>query len=122
MLFLYILTCPHGNSIGLFVLPKPYIACDLNWDTKRLTKPFSELLDEKLIYYDETVKLLCIKNQIKHNPLENENQTKAAVKVITQLPKSYIYSMLSEQLNKPFHKQLRELLSEQYTKLRSHAI
>ncbi len=111
-LFLYILTSPHSNSIGLYVLPKQYILADLEWDMKRLAKPFKELLDKEIILYDETVKIICIKNQLKHNPLENENQTKSIAKIISTLPKSSIYSNILEQLNKRFHKPLREQLAK----------
>ena len=111
-LFLYILTSPHSNSIGLYVLPKQYILADLEWDMKRLAKPFKELLDKEIILYDETVKIICIKNQLKHNPLENENQTKSIAKIISTLPKSSIYSNILEQLNKRFHEPLREQLAK----------
>ena len=111
-LFLYILTSPHSNSIGLYVLPKQYILADLEWDMKRLAKPFKELLDKEIILYDETVKIICIKNQLKHNPLENENQTKSIAKIISTLPKSSIYSNILEQLSKRFHEPLREQLAK----------
>lgn len=113
-LFLYILTSPHNNAIGVYVLPLQYAAADLGWPEKRLREPFRELLAEGLILYDERVKLICVKNQLKHNPLENENQTKSAVKVFRALPKSSLYSHILELLTKPFHKLLRELLGELY--------
>jgi len=113
-LFLYIITSPHSNSIGLYVLPKQYICADLNWDMKRLGKPFGELLAKGLILYDETVNLICVKNHLKFNPIENENQAKAASKIVMHLPKSSIYSTILERLGKPFHKPLREGLQERY--------
>ncbi len=116
MLFIYILTCPHGNIVGIFVLPKQYIACDLGWELKRLAKPFNELLREQLIFYDEAVKLVCIKNHLKHNPLENRNQVIAATKNMAQLPSSVIYQTLTEQLRKRYHEPLRKLLQERYAK------
>jgi len=113
-LFLYIITSPHSNSIGLYVLPKQYICADLKWDMKRLGKPFGELLAKGLILYDETVNLICVKNHLKFNPIENENQAKAASKIVIHLPKSAIYSTILEGLGKPFHKPLREGLQERY--------
>ena len=113
-LFFYILTCPHGNAVGVFVLPKQYAYSDLRWDHKRFAEPFAELLREGLILYDESTRLVCIVNHLKHNPLENENQSKAAAKIISSLPKSSLYSIIIEQLNKPFHKPLLEQLHERY--------
>lgn len=83
---------------------------------KRLAKPFAELLSKGLIYYDETVKLICIKNHLKHNPIENENQAKSIAKIIKSLPKSSLYSITSEQLSKRFHEPLRQQLRIQYAK------
>lgn len=111
-LFLYILTSPHSNSIGLYVLPKPYVLTDLEWDYKRFKKPFDELLNKGLIFYDETVKLVCIRNHLKHNPLENENQAKAIAKLIKSLPKSSLFSTILEQLRERYHQPLREQLWE----------
>lgn len=105
LLFLYILTSPHSNSIGIYVLPKMYICADLKWDLKQLGKPFRELLAEQLIEYDETVSVVVIFNHIKHNSLENPNQIKAAEKMLLALPKSHIYQYV-----KLLPKQLAELL------------
>lgn len=114
-LFIYILTSPHSNGIGLYVLPKQYIECDLEWSSKQLAIPFNELLENGLILYDEDSRLICIKNQIKHNPIENPKQAKSAEKIIHALPKSHLFSVISEQLNKPYHKPLVKLLNERYT-------
>lgn len=115
LLFIYLLSSPHSNSIGLYVIPKPYMVADLNWTTQQLNKPFTELLTQGLIRYDESVKLLIIPNHLKHNPLENQNQTKAAVKIVQTLPKTSIISDLFELLSKPFHKPLLEVLTKQYS-------
>jgi len=31
LLYLYIMSCRHGNAAGVFILPKPYIQDDLRW-------------------------------------------------------------------------------------------
>lgn len=113
-LFLYILTSPHGNSIGVYVLPKQYIACDLEWSDKQLSIPFDELLAAGLILYDDPSRLICIKNQLKHNPLENPKQVKAAERIVAALPKSHLFSNIQELLNKEFHKPLLILFQERY--------
>lgn len=114
-LFIYILTSPHGNIIGIYVLPKQYIACDLEWSDKQLDKPFDELLASGLILYDEKSRLICIKNQIKHNPIENPKQARSAEKIVEALPKSSLFNEALKLLDKPYHKPLRELLAERIT-------
>ena len=114
-LFFYVMTCPHGNAVGLFVLPKLYALADLSWSEKRFDKAFTELLSKHLIYYDETVSLLLIKNHLKHNPIENLNQTKSATKAVSELPKSVLHGKIIELLDKQYHKPLLELLQKQYS-------
>jgi len=116
ILFFYILTSPHNNSLGLYILPVQYALADLGWDRKRLDKPFKELIAKGFILYDDKVRLICIKNHLKHNMIENENQAKSAVKILASLPKSSLYLDILELLRKPFHKPLLELLREQYAK------
>jgi hypothetical protein len=115
-LFLYVLTSPHNNALGLYVLPRQYICSDLGWTPKQLRKPFEELLRERLILYDTAVNLICIKNHLKHNTVENKNQAIAARKIVESLPKSLMYSVILEQLREPYHEPLREQLAKQYAK------
>lgn len=115
LLFLYLLTSTHSNSIGLYVLPKGYILADLEWTDKQLSKPFAELLDKGFVLYDDRVRLLFIQNHLKHNPLENPNQVKAAIKILKGLPKSPIMTAFKKLLHKPLHKPLLEVLEEGYS-------
>lgn len=118
LLALYILTCPHGNMLGCFRLPKLYICEDLRWDAKRLDKPFAKLLEEEFMKYDEEARSILIKNYLIHNPIENENQAKAAVKKLKELPKSQLLSDLKlfiERLDKPFLELLAKQIGEPVT-------
>jgi len=118
-LFIYILTAPHSNSLGLYVLPKAYILGDLGWDRERLDKPFAELLDEELVDYDESPRLILVKNHLRHNPIENENQAKANAKIVSMMPKSHLYAYVIsklDQFNKPFYEPLLKLLKERLPK------
>ena len=52
-LFLYLLTAPHSNLIGCYVLRKGYVMEDLEWTSEGLNKALNEVLTEGLISYDE---------------------------------------------------------------------
>ncbi len=108
LLFLYILTSPHSNIIGLYVLKPGYIAEDLNMKPKDLMKDLSKLIDKGLIKYDFNVGLVYIPNYLKYNPLTNPNQKKAANKILKQLPKSPLIIEFLQGLDKG----LREVLSK----------
>lgn len=125
-LWFYLLTCPHSNMVGLYILKTGYVLEDLNWSPQRFTKSFNELLSIQLtngcrglIKYDEQNKLLLIKNFLEHNPLKNPNQIIAAIKKIKELPFSPLFQELklfTEQLNKQSPKQLYTPLVEQLGK------
>jgi hypothetical protein len=88
ILFLYILTSPHSNSIGLYVLPMAYMEGDLGWSHQRVSKAFTELLKTGSIMYNSPI--IFIKNHLKYNPIDslNKNQLKNIVKIIGQLPRN----------------------------------
>ena len=112
LLFSYLLTSPHSNTLGIYILPLPYIMADLNWTAKQLQEPFAELLREQLIEYDESVSIIGIVNHLRYNPIENENQSKAAMKILTELPPTRLFSMPMKHLQEHYHEQLREQLRE----------
>ena len=68
--------------------------------------------------YDENNNLLLIKNFLEHNPIKNPNQTKAAIKKLSDLPFSLLFQSLKlfmEQFNKPLYKELIEQLGKPVT-------
>jgi hypothetical protein len=89
-LFLYVLTCPHGNLIGLFVLKKGYIIEDLKVLPKDLERDLQAVLKTGMIEYDSALSLVWIKKFLKHNPLTNPNQKKAVPRILADLPKSHL--------------------------------
>lgn len=101
LLFLYILTSPHSNALGVYVLPLGYIEGDLKWPKKTLSKAFGELLKMGSIKYNSPV--ILIKNHLRYNPIDslNKNQLKNIVKIISQLPRNPLVLEL-EPLVKPF--------------------
>jgi hypothetical protein len=123
LLALYLMTCKHNNILGCYVIPKYYIAADLRWQDKRLSKPFAKLLVDGFIQYDDDYNLLFITNYIAHNPIDNINMVKSAQKKLAELPSSLILTGLKlslerfmEQFDKPYHSPLIEQLEEQLLK------
>jgi DnaD/phage-associated family protein len=117
-LALYLLTSPHNNILGCYVLPKLYICADLGWDDKQLGKPFNKLLQDGFIKYDDINCLILLCNYLKHNPIENGNQATGAIKQLDELPKSPLLQELKqliEQLGKPFLKPLAERIGKPVT-------
>lgn len=110
-LALYLLTSPHKNTEGLFRLPQGYIAADLNWSLEHLNKPFSKLLNDGFIKYDEEVEVIYIVNALKYQIPQNPNQEKAAIKKLKTLPETDLLDEFIEKTvkySKGFAKRLRK--------------
>ena len=84
--YFYVLTSPHSNMAGYYLLPKTYIERDMVTLPKGLDKPFTELLDKGFIRYDEESSVILIPNYFRYNSLDNKNQRKGANNRAKELP------------------------------------
>lgn len=119
LLFLYTLSCTHRNMIGIYFLPVPYGAFDLNWDNERFVKGLQELSKEGFINYNSETNIIFIKNFLKHNPLENPNQVKGAMKALDSIPTNGINREFIDYLkgfDRAFLQPLIELLEKRLPK------
>lgn len=96
LLFLYLLTCPHRSSIGLYYLPEQYVASDIKWTLERVQKGFKELLQNGCVKYDKDNEIVFIKNFLRYNSFENSNQIRGALKHLITLPDTVFLSDLIE--------------------------
>lgn len=60
--YLYLLTCPHGNSAGCYDLPPMYACADLDMTEEVYRKSIESLLIAGLIHYDRAENTLWIVN------------------------------------------------------------
>jgi len=116
-LFQYIMTSPHGNQLGLFVLRPGYAIDDLQWKTDRegYGKPLTELIRVGLIAWDEKREIILDISQVEKHPPEGPNQVKYCIKIINQLPKTKLFIKLSailKGLDKAYLKPLIDRLDE----------
>jgi len=93
-LLTYLLSCPHGNSAGCFVLRNGYIADDLAWPSERVAETISELSRNGFIERDDKSFLLRIVGWWGHNTIENPNVAKHVAKEINALPNCQVKQRL----------------------------
>ncbi len=112
MLWLYLISCPHGNAIGAFVVSLGYMMADLRWQLERLTETVSELLENGFIDRDDTFDLVVIRDWWQHNTIENPKVAIGAMKAFNLLPQCPTllaafcdFSVLPEPLSKLFSEQ-----------------
>jgi hypothetical protein len=87
LLFVYLLSSPHGNMIGYYRLPPQYVATDMDRPIDLVCQGMGALQSEGFIAYDEPTNVLLIYNFLKWNPINSLNQAKGAVKVAAAIPK-----------------------------------
>jgi len=119
ILWMYLLTCPHSNMLGCFVLKPGYALEDLEWEKNRYKKALSELLSidlsngqgKGLIDHDPSNHLILIKNHLEEgrNPITNGNQERGAIKILSELPKSPLISILKDLFKALYKEQYKAL-------------
>ena len=117
-MLLYLLSCPHSNAAGCFVLPDGYIAADLGWSLETVSQTLSELFEKGLIERDAASNLTRIIGWWGHNAIENANVAKHVAKEISSLPNCEVRQRLIDDLlaRTDLHETVRQTLSERLGK------
>ena len=98
LLFLYLLTCPHGNTLGCFNVPDGYVAADLGWNMETVQACFLTLTEKGFISRGADGWIL-IRNFAKFNGPTNTNQGKNRATLFSQTPKQVsIYKALVREM------------------------
>jgi hypothetical protein len=114
LLALYLLTCDHRSTEGLFRLPKQYILADLEWSAQRLSKPFARLCSDDFIDYDEDAKVMLIVKALAYQSPSNPNGVTAALRALEMVPVTRLDSRFYE-LSQRYSERLTEALPERFT-------
>lgn len=83
---LYLLTCPHSNMLGAYLLPDAYAADDLGWSSERVSKGFEELFAIGFAQRFKDGRHIFICNFLKWNGIENPNVATGAYRAAMSLP------------------------------------
>ncbi|WP_353623110.1 hypothetical protein [Salinisphaera sp. G21_0] len=86
LLALYLLTTGHGNLIGIFRMPKGYMAADLGWEEPSVERAIAELTASGFLLASDQCKYICIPQFMEHNPVDNITQIDARLKLLVKLP------------------------------------
>lgn len=119
LLALYLLTCPHRTTEGLYRLPMAYVRADLNWSQQplrkglreRLAEAFGELSASSFCEYDEQAQVVLVMGALETQAPENPNQVTAAIRQLEELPPTHLTSTF-KRLAERFCERLAERLPE----------
>ena len=87
---LFVLTCRHRNTEGLFTLPLPLAAHELAWPIERTRAAFDALEGAGFIAVDLDVDLVWLINAVAWNAPRGEKQLRGAVNVLAETPDSFL--------------------------------
>ena len=93
---LYLLTCKHRPTEGIYHLPLQYGATDKRWPLKRFAKAFDHLVAANFVEHDSDAEVVLIVKALKWQAPANPNQMRGAVKKIKQLPPTRLLSRFEE--------------------------
>lgn len=82
----YLMTGPHSNSVGAYLLPDAYVADDLGWSGEAVSKAFAELFEIGFAARFEDGRHVVVCDFLEWNPIENPNVAKGAMKQLDLLP------------------------------------
>lgn len=113
----YLLTSPHSNRFGLYLLPTLYAAADLQLSVDEVRGGLAELEREGRIVYQAEAEIVFIRRHWKHNACENPNVVVRAVEELDALPyHAGLWGLMVEAIEgycalrtkegKPFHSNL----------------
>src|SRR5215213_3927614 len=104
---MYVLTCRHATSIGVYHFPLAYIANDTGIPIEGASKGLQRICEVDLAMFDEALDLLWIKEmarfQIGEELKERDNRTAAVVKMFEAIPKSRIKMLFFDRYKDAFH-------------------
>lgn len=97
LIYLYLLTSAHSNSVGCYVLPLEYVALDLGMTPDDAIKGIERVSETLLIGFDSDEDLVLVHNFLTFNPPMNPNHAKMMQKEIGALPESRL-KLIAKQL------------------------
>jgi hypothetical protein len=86
MTALYLLTCKHRTTEGIFHLPLQYAAADRRWQLKRIERAIDTLMADGFIEYDREAEVVLIVNALRWQAPATQNHMKGAIKKLRNLP------------------------------------
>jgi hypothetical protein len=115
LLALYLLTCPHRTTEGLYRLPLKYAQADLEWSPQRLGERLQRLTDDGFCDYDHDAGVVLILGAMRYQACANPNMAESAARRLAELPETRLratFQQLAERFDERLHKQLPEGFGE----------
>lgn len=92
LVYIYLLTCPHGNSVGLFKLKQAYALADLHCTDKRYNTALDNLQKAGLIKFENEV--IYINQFLRFSPCMNKSHAQGNASAVSKFCDNPLYVKL----------------------------
>jgi hypothetical protein len=116
---LYLLTCDHKNSEGLYWLPIEYVKSDLALEAERVGHCMAHLLDKGFVEYDEAAEVIFLPKALKYHEPKSKLQIKGAISALEAVPDTYLFNRFmsaAESLSPSLAKEMRKVFKDRLKK------
>ena len=86
LLYFYLHTCTHANTIGTYVLPLAYVCTDMGWSEQQVKETIAKLEAAGLVVYDDAESVVHIPGAMSKDPPTNAKHAKGMATEIHSLP------------------------------------
>jgi len=91
-IYLYFLSCPHGNSAGIFHVIPAYAIYDLGCSLEDYYSTIEVLSKVNLISYDRDNDIVFLHKYLKFNPITNPKHAKGTSEIANKYVNSSVYA------------------------------
>lgn len=116
---LYLLTCDHKNSEGLYWLPMEYVSTDLALEADQVGECMARLMDKGFMEYDRDAEVVFLPKALKYHEPKARNQIKGAITALEGVPETYLFGHFvtaAESLAPTLAKEIRKAFKERLKK------
>jgi len=118
-LAIYLLTCDHKNSEGLYWLPKEYIESDLALEADEVGVRMAHLLEKGFAEYDTAAEVVFLPNALKYHEPKSKLQIKGALSALERVPDTVLFPRFvsaAESLAPSLAKEMRKAFKDRLGK------
>jgi hypothetical protein len=106
LLYVYLLSNSHSNTIGAYFVPDGYALADLGWSLPEYRAARVELTDAGLIVFDDDTSVVYVTNWFKHSPPQNEKHAQGCQRMIEELESAMIADVVQQQFDEANNERL----------------
>lgn len=91
LLGIYLLTCEHRSTEGLYRMPKGYIGTDLGWTPRQVEDALEHVIAAGFVRYDHDAEVVLLPNALKRQRPTTDNQIAGAVRKLALVPDNTLW-------------------------------